>query len=253
MFRTVDTAPRNRGYSADPEIIKGTSLPLFSLDLLCWDGPLLQVMKKIIVLIAAIGLGACKHNQGLTISQVPQQAPSPASKAINKEQSALAKVDKVDVDWMTLEEAVERAEVEKRPVFIDVYTDWCGWCKVMDRETFNDPIVAKLLNDKFYPVKFNAEQQDDITFKGHVFKFVRSGDRGYHQLAAALLNNQLSYPTVVFLNENFDMLQPLSGYRKAPEFHMMAQFIGEGHYKTEKWNVWQSHYKSPYGSQRKEP
>ncbi|AYB35203.1 thioredoxin family protein [Chryseolinea soli] len=213
-------------------------------------------MKRIIVLIAAIGLGACKPNQGLiTTSQAPQQAPGSVSKAPDKEESTVAKVDatKVDVNWMTLDEAVKKADAEKRPIFIDVYTDWCGWCKVMDRETFNDPVVAKLLNDKFYPVKFNAEQTADVKFKGHVFKFVPSGDRGYHQLAAALLNNQLSYPTVVFLNENFDMLQPLPGYRKAPEFHMMAQFIGEGHYKTEKWNEWQSHYKSPYGSQRNEP
>jgi len=127
-----------------------------------------------------------------------------------------------------------------------VYTDWCGWCKVMDKNTFNDPQVAKLLNEKFYPVKFNAEQQADVNFRGQVFKFVPSGDRGYHQLAAALLNNQLSYPTVVFLNEELEIIQPVPGYRKAPEFHMMAQYISEGAYKKEKWDEWQSHYKSPY-------
>jgi len=189
-------------------------------------------MKKIIVVIAAAALVLVTTSMVLITSRVAEDGP---------------------VKWLTFEEAMKKAATEKRPIFIDVYTDWCGWCKVMDRETFNDPVVAKLLNDKFYPVKFNAEQTADVTFKGHVFKFVPSGDRGYHQLAAALLNNQLSYPTVVFLNEDFDMLQPLPGYRKAPEFHMMAQFIGEGHYKTEKWNEWQSHYKSPYGSPRNEP
>lgn len=150
------------------------------------------------------------------------------------------------VQWLTFEQALKKSKTEKRPIFIDVYTDWCGWCKVMDKNTFNEPEVAKLLNTKFYAVKFNAEQKDDIVFNGTTFKFVVSGQNGYHQLAAALLNNQLSYPTVVFLNENFEMLQPLAGYRKAPEFHKVAQFIGEGHYKNVKWEQWESQYSSPY-------
>jgi thioredoxin-related protein len=150
------------------------------------------------------------------------------------------------VQWLTFEEAIKKAKTEKRPIFIDVYTDWCGWCKVMDKNTFNDPQVAKLLNEKFYAVKFNAEQKEDVIFNGTTFKFVASGNNGYHQLAAALLNNQLSYPTVVFLNENFEMLQPMPGYRKAPEFHKVAQFIGDGHYKKTKWEEWEAQYASPY-------
>ena len=150
------------------------------------------------------------------------------------------------VKWMTFEEAIKKSKSEKRPIFIDVYTDWCGWCKVMDKNTFNDREVSRLLNEKFYAVKFNAEQREDVVFDGHTFKFVPSGRSGYHELAAALLNNQLSYPTVVFLDEEFKMIQPLAGYRKAPEFHIIAQFIGEGHYKTVKWDDWQKTYKSPY-------
>jgi thioredoxin-related protein len=150
------------------------------------------------------------------------------------------------VKWITFEEAVKKSQKEKRPIFVDVYTDWCGWCKVMDKNTFNDPRVAKLLNENFYAVKFDAEQKEDVVFNGTTFKFVPSGAKGYHQLAAALLNNQLSYPTVVFLNENFEMIQPLAGYRKAPEFHKIAQFIGEGHYKSVKWDEWEKRYASPY-------
>jgi thioredoxin-related protein len=150
------------------------------------------------------------------------------------------------VHWITFEQALEKSKKEKRPIFIDVYTDWCGWCKVMDKNTFSDPRVATVLNEKFYAVKFNGEQREDVVFQGTTFKFVPNGRNGYHQLAAALLNNQLSYPTVVFLDEDFKMLQPLAGYRQAPEFHMIAQFIGEGHYKTVKWEDWQKTYKSPF-------
>jgi len=150
------------------------------------------------------------------------------------------------VNWMTFEEAVAKSKNQARPIFIDVYTDWCGWCKVMDKNTFSDPQVARLLNEKFYAVKFNAEQHEDVLYNGKTYKFVASGRSGYHELAAALLNNQLSYPTVVFLDDKFNMIQPLPGYRQAAEFHKIAQFIGEGAYKTTKWNDWQNTYKSPY-------
>lgn len=150
------------------------------------------------------------------------------------------------VKWMTFEEAIEKSKTEKRKIFVDVYTDWCGWCKVMDKNTFNDPEVAEILNSKFYPVKFDAEQRGEIVFDNHTFKFVPSGNRGYHELAAALLNNKLSYPTVVFLNEDFAMIQPLPGYRKADEFHKIAQFIGEDHYKNTPWKEWEKQYTSPY-------
>ena len=75
---------------------------------------------------------------------------------------------------------------------------------------------------------------------------VASGNSGVHQLAASLLNNQLGYPTVVFLDEEFRIIQPLSGYQKAEEFHKIIQFIGQDHYKDTKWDQWQTTYKSPY-------
>ncbi len=150
------------------------------------------------------------------------------------------------VKWLTFEEAVNLSKKEKRKIFIDVYTDWCGWCKVMDKNTFSEPKIAKILNENFYPVKFNAEQREDVVYDGTTFKFVANGRNGYHQLAAALLNNKLSYPSVVFLDEEFRMLQPLAGYQKPEDFHKVVLFIGEDHYKKLTWNDWQLKYKSPY-------
>lgn len=154
--------------------------------------------------------------------------------------------EETPVRWLTFEQAIEKSKTEKRPIFIDVYTTWCGWCKVMDKNTFSDPHVAKVLNEKFYAVKFNGEQKEDIVFDGHTFKYVGDGSRGYHQLAAALLNNELSYPTVVFLDENFAMLMPLKGYRKAPEFLPIATYFGEGHFKTVAWQEYEKQFNSPY-------
>ncbi len=156
------------------------------------------------------------------------------------------------VKWMTFEEAVKRSETEKRKIFIDVYTDWCGWCKVMDKNTFTDPKIAKLLNEEFYAVKFDAEQTGDVVFKGNTFKFVPYGNKGSHQLAMALLNNQMSYPNFVFLDEEFRIVPiiegytSLPGYRKPEEFHIFVNFVSGDFYKKIAFQDYQKEYKSPY-------
>ena len=146
------------------------------------------------------------------------------------------------VSWLSFNEAVVSSTGEPKKMFIDVYTDWCGWCKRMDATTFSDPAVAELLQNKFYPVKFNAEQREPVIFNDHTFNFVPRGTKGYHELAAALLNNKLSYPSVVFLNEKFEIIQVLPGYRKAPEFLKIATFIGDDHYLTTTWEDFSKSY-----------
>ena len=146
------------------------------------------------------------------------------------------------VSWISFEEAVSAAGENPKKIFIDVYTDWCGWCKKMDATTFSDPRVAKVLEENFYNVKFNAEQQEPIEFRDHTFKFIPNGRRGYNELAAALLNNRLSYPSVVFLNEKFERIQILPGYRNADEFLKIVTFIGEDHYLDTPWQEFSANF-----------
>ncbi len=159
------------------------------------------------------------------------------------------------VKWMTFEEAVKRSDHEKRPIFIDVYTDWCGYCKVMDKNTFSDPAIAKLLNEEYYAVKFNAEQMEPVTFRGTTFNYVPSGRGGYHQLAASLLNNQLSYPNFVFLTEDFKIVPmipgrpSLPGYRPPQEFHIFLQYVADKGYLEKQLADYQKTYQSPYRQQ----
>lgn len=158
------------------------------------------------------------------------------------------------VNWITWEEAVEKNKTQKKKIFVDVFTDWCGWCKVMDKNTFPDPEVAKILNEDFYAVKFNAEQTADVVFNNVTFKYVSAGGgRGVHQLAAALLNNQLSYPNFVFLDEEFKIIpvfpgyQSLPGYRKPEEFHIFLTYVSDEIYKKMRIDDFQkSGYVSPY-------
>ncbi|MGB1184421.1 MAG: thioredoxin family protein [Schleiferiaceae bacterium] len=141
------------------------------------------------------------------------------------------------IQWMSIEEAyaLTLTEDEPKKIFIDVYTDWCGWCKRMDAATFQKSEVAKYMNEHYYNVKFNAEQKEDITILGNTFKFVEQGKRGYHELAAALLNGKMSYPTVIFMNGKFEMLSPVPGYQEPVQFLKVATFFGDNIYQTKKW------------------
>ena len=142
-----------------------------------------------------------------------------------------------DINWISWEEAVQLSQTDAQPkkIFVDVYTDWCGWCKKMDKNTFQNPEVSKYMQDNFYMVKMDAEGKDPIEYQGKTFKFVPSGRRGYHELAAALLQGKMSYPTVVFLDEQLNMLSPVPGYQQVEPFMQIAKYFGENIYKDKDW------------------
>ncbi len=152
--------------------------------------------------------------------------------------SFLATAQNKTIDWSDIDtlNTVMNNDGNQKHFFIDVYTDWCGWCKRMDATTFSDPEVVELMNKYFIPVKFDAEQKESILFSGKEFKFVENGRRGYNELAAALMQNKMSYPTVVLLNESAQMIQPLPGYRSAEDLKPILIFIGTGIYKEKSYD-----------------
>ncbi len=141
--------------------------------------------------------------------------------------------------WHTWEEAVELNKSNPKKIFVDVYTDWCGWCKKMDKSTFVDPAVMEYMSTNFYPVKLNAEQKDDIAFNGEVFKYVANGSRGVHTLAYSLLDGQMSYPSFVTLNEKFERIMVSPGYKEAPDMLKELKFSAEEHYSKTTWEEYQ--------------
>jgi thioredoxin-related protein len=140
--------------------------------------------------------------------------------------------EKEAVKWYTIEEAQELQKKSPRKIYIDMYTDWCGWCKVMDKKTFTNDQVSKRLNTDFYAVKFDAEGKEAVDFKGQTFNFIAQGARGYHELAAALMQGKMSYPTSVFLDEDLNLISPLPGFYPPEKLDPILEFIGEDHYKT---------------------
>lgn len=148
------------------------------------------------------------------------------------------------IKWHTFTEAVELSKKNPKKMFIDVFTEWCGWCKKMDASTFKDPKITKLMNKYFYAVKLDAEMKDSVKFQDHVFKNPDpNGRRSTHELAMSLLNGQMSYPTAVFMDEKFGIITPLPGYQTAEGLEPILVFIGENKYVDTKWEDFIKTYK----------
>lgn len=146
------------------------------------------------------------------------------------------------ITWISIEEAVELAEKDNKKILIDLYTDWCGWCKKMDRETFTDPKVSGLINEHFYAVKFNAEQKGEVTIKGRTYKYIPNGRRGVHELALRLTNGRPSYPAFAILDSKVAKLTLINGYKKPREFFPILGYFAEDAYQEEGWASFHSKY-----------
>lgn len=141
------------------------------------------------------------------------------------------------IKWMTLAEAEAKTKKEPRKIFIDIYTDWCGWCKKMDKDTFSDPEIAAYVNKNFYAVKLDAEGKDPIIIGGRTFTY--KPEYKAHELAIALLNGQMSYPTTVYLDEKLNMLTPVPGYLDKKNFTRIIRYFGENFHKTMTWQEYE--------------
>lgn len=139
------------------------------------------------------------------------------------------------VNWISIEQAIEAQKKNPKPIMMDVYTAWCGPCKMLDKNTFQDARVAKYLNENFYSVKFNAEGPDSVLYQGATYKnptYVpnQPGRNGVHEFTMALGVN--SYPTIFFMDKTGQPLMPLVGYRTPAQIELYLHLFAEEKHLT---------------------
>lgn len=158
------------------------------------------------------------------------------------------------IQWLTMDQAQARAKKEPRPIIVDVYTQWCGPCKMLDRNTFSDPKLAAYVNKHFYAVKFDAESQAAVNFKGQKlenpdFKPELVGRRnGTHHLTYAIanVNGRIAYPTIVYLDAELNVLAPVQGYMTPQQMEPILYYFGDGHYKKGDYQTFVNGFKAQW-------
>ncbi len=154
------------------------------------------------------------------------------------------------IKWYSFEEAVELQEKQPKTIFIDMYTDWCGWCKKMDKETFHNPQIAAYINANYYPVKFNAERKDSIVYKGKTYYNKGSGKRPPHELAVELLKGRMSYPTIVYIDDQFNV-NPVGGYMDPAKIEPVLIYFAERIHRSAPFADFKKNFESYYINKEK--
>ncbi len=147
------------------------------------------------------------------------------------------------INWLSFEEAIALNKENPKLILIDVYTDWCGFCKKMDKETYSNEVIIKYINEHFYAIKLDGEGKEPITYKGYEFTFKQQGRAKYHELSAALLEGKLSYPTTIFMTEKEELLQKIPGYLSAARFEKILAFFKTSAYLDKDWVEFEKNFK----------
>ena len=140
-----------------------------------------------------------------------------------------------EIKWMSMGEAQEAQKKIPKKIFMDVYTEWCGPCKLLDKNTFQNPDVSRYIIENYYAVKFNAEGMEEIKYYDQIFTNPnydpnRKGRNATHQFTQFL--GVKGYPTMVFFSENGDPIMPLVGYQKPKQIELFLKMIKQGDYQV---------------------
>ena len=125
-----------------------------------------------------------------------------------------------DIKWLSLNEALILQKKTPKPIFMDVYTDWCGPCKMLDAKSFKEKAFVAHISKNYYAVKFNAEGNADITFNKKKysnpdFKAGQKGRNSTHQFAEFLTLE--GYPTMIVFDKKGAISKNIVGYRTADQ------------------------------------
>ena len=149
------------------------------------------------------------------------------------------------VKWLSFKEAFDLNKKQPKPFLVDFYTDWCGWCKVMMKTTYSTPDIANYINQWFYPVKFNAETKDSVEYLGKWY-YNKGQGKSTHELAIKLLGGKLSYPSTLFLNNNFQFSLSSAGYLKVKDIEPILIYTLENIFRSTAYEEFGSYFSKTF-------
>jgi thioredoxin-related protein len=153
------------------------------------------------------------------------------------------------VKWYTLKQALELNKQKPRPIMIDFYTDWCGFCTQMMNTTFTDATVTSYLNNNFYPVRFDAEGSDTVVFNDTTY--IRPAGQKTHNFAIHILKQQLMYPTIVMITKQ-NTRANIPGFHTADKFIPILIYFNEEVYNTSTFEDFDKYYQKVFPSDKKD-
>jgi thioredoxin-related protein len=146
------------------------------------------------------------------------------------------------VNWISFEEAEKKMKEKPLPILIDLYTSWCGWCKVMDKKTYTNDSVAYYINKNFYAIKFDAESTSPVVWKGVTYSY--NARHKMHELAMSFFQQDAGFPTTVFIPVDQPDPQPVPGYLQPRDLHALLTYFKEGYYKTIRFDLYANKFRS---------
>jgi len=128
---------------------------------------------------------------------------------------------KEEVRWLPLDKALKEAKKDNKPVLIDFYAEWCGYCRKMKRETYGDKVVIEKVNKMFKAVSIDIEGEKEFMVDGKTISESQFAE-GFNVTAT---------PTTWFVKPNGDTIKGVPGYMEPEEFLDILNYIGEGWYE----------------------
>ena len=156
------------------------------------------------------------------------------------------------VKWLSFAEAQELNKKQQKPFLVDIYTDWCGWCKHMMRTTYSNPGISNYINTYFYPVQLDAESKDTIEYQGVKYFNESPKPKSTHQLAIKFLGNNQSYPSTVFLCNNLQYTLNTAGYLDEKAIEPILVFCVENIWRSVQFDDFKKYFNKAFIEQKEE-